>query len=64
MTGAGGLYWWQRKWYAWRWRHRSGSLKLHLSAEDYDRLLAELDEPPKVLPGLKRLLEEHPEWRD
>lgn len=61
MSGSDGLYWWERRWYSWRWRHRSGSL--HLSAEDYDRLLAELDKPAKVLPELKRRLDEHPEWR-
>lgn len=32
--------------------------RLVVSREEYDRLIAELDEPPRVIPELKRLLEE------
>ena len=35
-----------------------------LSAESFDALLRALDEPPRVLPELKRLLQEQPVWAD
>jgi len=39
---------------------------IYVSREEYEQLLRELDEPPKALPKLKKLLEsaQHPDWMD
>ncbi|WP_243064973.1 DUF1778 domain-containing protein [Humibacter sp. RRB41] len=35
-----------------------------LSAEAFDDFLRALDEPPRVIPELKRLFQKHPIWAD
>jgi hypothetical protein len=41
--------------------HREAAKSAHVmyvSAEDYDAMMKRLDEPPRVLPGLRRLMEQ------
>lgn len=40
-------------------RHEPEDDILRVSTEEYEMLLAELDAPPKVIPGLRKLMQEH-----
>jgi len=45
-------------WQDW-WDQRT---TIYLSQEDYDHLVQRLNEPPKVIPSIKKLLERKAPW--